>query len=93
MKVFNSTYSGPCQEGTLTSILVCNYMKTFDNEDTGAFMKEIKVYSKKWSTSGHYLHQVGLLMNKPLLGSINKPLVELHFGEKITSKNEVILPF
>ena len=33
-------------ETVMTSLLVCNYMKTFDNAETDTFMKRIKDFCK-----------------------------------------------
>ena len=79
----------------LASLLVCSYMKTFNNQDTKDFLKSIKNFCEAWSSTHnpralHSVHmQINSIMSEQFLTARNKPLIELLYGETITVENEV----
>ena len=73
---------------TVAAILAYNYMKTFDNPDTGDFLKAIKEYNEDWEFNWSYIGRPTLLHY-----NLNQPIVELIIGEKVTEKNDVCLLF
>ena len=85
----------------LTSLLVCSYMKTFENQDTVRFLASVKKYSENWNfqltvpksqrNSGQNYAIINMIMSSEWITPCNKPLIELLYGRPITNKNEVLL--
>ena len=85
----------------LTSLLVCSYMKTFENQDTVRFLASVKKYSENWNfqltvpksqrNSGQNYAIINMIMSSEWITRCNKPLIELLYGRPITNKNEVLL--
>ena len=82
----------------LTSLIICCYMKTFDNQDTNDFLKSIKKFCGYWpyKNSQHAVQfsslthsRINPIMSEEMLTDRNKPLIELLYGETITKENEV----
>ena len=85
----------------LTSLLVCSYMKTFDNQDTVRFLASVKKYSENWNfqltvpksqrNSGQNYTIINMIMSSEWMTPCNKPLIELLYGQPIKKLNEVLL--
>ena len=88
-------------EAVLTSLLVCSYMKTFDNQDTVRFLASVKKYSENWNfqltvpksqrNSGQNYTIINMIMSSEWMTPCNKPLIELLYGQPIKKLNEVLL--
>ena len=83
----------------LTSLLVCSYMKTFENQDTSGFLMSIRRYAESCNYSvPKYPHNGGtnnvimnMIMSSDWMTPCNKPLIELMYGHPIKKLNEVLL--
>ena len=74
---------------TVAALLAYSYMKTFDNPDTGDFLKAIKDFN---SNSNDWEFNLSNIDRDTLLHySLNQPIIELIIGEEITEENEVCL--
>ena len=74
---------------TVAALLAYSYMKTFDNPDTGDFLKAIKDFN---SNNNDWEFNLSNIDRDTLLHySLNQPIIELIIGEEITEENEVCL--
>ena len=84
----------PTSTNVLTSLIICCYMKTFDNEATKNFLHSIKIscpeswpYQNNQKAPPHV--KINTIMTEELLTPRNKPLMEILYGEAIIDENEV----